>query len=341
MIKVSIIVPVHNSAGYLHKCMDSLLAQTLPEIEILPVDDCSADNSPALIAAYAEQHPDKVVPLYLTENLRQGGARNRAMEIARGEYIAFVDSDDFIEPDMCKVLYEAADGADLCGSDYWIDRNGALTEVNLTYGEGRTMTDTRRAQYLGNCGYFWSRIYRKEFLEEFGLKFPEKTFYEDSFFNFLTALYARTAVKAPGRFYHYYQDPNSTMHSRNKPHQYERMAIPGLILAACRERGIYVHHRALIDRKYLSMQMSANCYTCLDQFDRPDRRQLARLRDLVKAECPHWRKIPYYKEAPLRLRFYFRTTMLWPRLTVLCHKADRFIELLGVLEGKLKKSAKR
>lgn len=337
MIKVSIIVPVHNSAKYLHKCVDSLLGQTLPDIEIILVDDCSTDNSRDLISAYAEKHPGKVVALYLPENLRQGGARNRGMAIARGEYIGFVDSDDFVEPDMCETLYEHAQGADLCGADYWIDRDGQLTDVDLTYGEGREMTDRRRERYVQGCGFFWSRIYRRDFLEGSDLKFPEKTFYEDAFFNFMTALYARTAVKAPGRFYHYYQDPGSTMHSRNKPHQYERIAIPGLILAACRERGIYARHKSLIDRKYLSMQMATVCYTCLGQFDRPDPKQLARLRSAVRADCPHWRKIPYYKEAPFQLRFYFRLTMLWPRLAVLAHKADRLTELLAILEGKLKR----
>ena len=337
MIKVSVIVPVHNSAAYLHKCVDSLLAQTLEGIEIILVDDCSTDNSRDLIAAYAEKHPETVIPVYLPENLRQGGARNRGMAVARGEYIAFVDSDDFVEPDMCKVLYETADGADFCGADYWIDRNGVLTDVNLPYGEGREMTEARKAVYLSGCGFFWSRIYKKEFLEEYDLNFPEKTFYEDAFFNFMTAIYARTAIKAPGRYYHYDQDPNSTMHSRNRPHQYERIAIPGLILAACKERGIYERHRAHIDRKYLSMQMGTVCYTCLGQFDRPDPRQLARLRAAVRTECPHWRGIPYYKEAPFQLRFYFRLTMLWPRLAVLAHKADRFVELLGVLESKIRR----
>lgn len=337
MIKISVIVPVHNSASYLHKCVDSLLAQTLEDIEIILVDDCSADNSRDLIAAYAETHPGKVVPHYLPENLRQGGARNAGMAIARGEYVAFVDSDDFVEPDLCKVLCESAAGADMCGADYWIDRNGDLTDVNLTYGEGREMTDERKAVFLSGCGYFWSRIYRKDFLEEFGLKFPEKTFYEDAYFNFLTALYARTAVKAPGRFYHYYQNPDSTMHSRNKPHQYERIAIPSLIIGACRDRGIYERYRDIIDRKYISMQMTSICYTCLGQFDRPDHRQLARIRRAVKAECPKFRKNPYYKKEPFQLRVYLRLTLVSPRLAVLVHRADWAVELLAIVTGKLKR----
>lgn len=337
MIKVSVIVPVHNSESYLHKCVDSLLAQTLEQIEIILVDDCSTDSSRDLIAAYARRHPGKVVPHYLPENLRQGGARNAGMGIARGEYLAFVDSDDFVEPELCRALYEAAAGADMCGADYWIDRDGALTDVNLTYGEGREMTDGRREVFLSGCGYFWSRIYRKDFLEEFDLRFPEKTFYEDAYFNFMTALYARTAVKAPGRFYHYYQSPDSTMRSRNQPHQYERINIPGLIIRDCRARGIYERYKGLIDHKYISMQMSSIRYTCLGQFDRPDVTQLARIRRVVKAECPDFRKAPNYKETPLQLRVYLRLTLLRPRLAVLAYRLDGAVELLAILAGKLKR----
>lgn len=335
MVKVSVIVPVHNSANYLHKCVDSLLAQTLESVEIILVDDCSSDNSRDLIADYAARYPGRVVPHYLPENLRQGGARNVGMAIARGEYIAFVDSDDFVEPDLCKVLYTAADGADMCGADYWIDRNGALTDVNLTYGEGREMTDERKAVFLSGCGFFWSRIYRKAFLEEFDLKFPEKTFYEDAYFNFMTGLYARTTVKAPGRFYHYYQSPYSTMRSRNKPHQYERIAIPSMIIGQCKERGVYERYKDLIDRKYISMQMSNICYTCL-QFDHPDCQQLDRIRRAVKAECPKFKKNPYYKKELFQLRFYLRLTQVSPRLAVLVHRADWAVDLLAVLAGKLK-----
>ena len=337
MIKVSIIVPVHNSASYLHKCVDSLLGQTLADIEIILVDDCSTDNSRNLITAYAEAHPGKVVPLFLPENLRQGGARNRGMEIARGEYIGFVDSDDFVEPDLCKVLYATARGADMCGADYWIDRDGLLERFCIRCGAADMPAEQRKAEMSTGAGYFWSRIYRTDFLRENSLNFPEKTYYEDAFFNFMSILCADSSVKAEGIYYHYDQRPGSTMHSRNKPHQYERIAIPGLILNDCKARGIYEANRDLVDRKYLSMQMSNVLYTCLGQFDRPDHRQLARIRSAVKADCPNWRKIPYYKEAPFQLRFYFRLTMLWPRLAVLAYKADRFVELLGILESKLKK----
>lgn len=337
MVKVSVIVPVHNSQSYLHKCVDSLLGQTLEEIEIILVDDCSTDTSPELLRQYALTHPDKIRCLYLEENIRQGGARNRGMEIARGEYIAFVDSDDFVEKDMCRALYEAAEGADLCGADYYIDDGKSLKDVLTDYGEGRELDYARRARFLGHCGYFWSRIYRRAFLKENNLNFPEKVFFEDAYFNFMTGLYARTLVKAPGQFYHYYQSTNSTVRSKGDVRQYERIVIPSLILDACKQRGIYEANRDLVDNKYISMQMGNIRHTCLGQPGKTDLSQLARIRTAVRQECPGFAKCPLYKDNLFQLRFYLRATMLSPRLAVLAYKVDWAVDLLAVLEGKLKR----
>ena len=334
MIKVSVIVPVHNSASYLSKCVDSLLAQTLQEIEIILVDDASTDSSRDLMEEYRSRS-EKVRCLYLDENIRQGGARNRGMEIAQGEYIAFVDSDDFVEPDMCEALYAAAEGADMCGADYWIDRDGALQDVRLTYGDGTEMTPEKKATFVSGCGYFWSRIYRRDLLEKYSLRFPENTFYEDAHFNFMTALYAKTCAKASGQYYHYYQSPDSTVR-KNGIHQYERIAIPSLIMRDCKERDVYIINKDLIDYKYITMQMGNIRYVCLDRFDKPDNGQLKRIADAIKAECPDFVKCKYYKNADWQLRVYLRLTLISPTFAILGKKMGRLIELAAILRNKLR-----
>ena len=336
MVKVSIIVPVHNSESYLYKCVDSLLHQTTNDIEIIMVDDCSTDSSRELIKSYVNQNPNKVVPVYLDENIRQGGARNRGMEIARGEYIAFVDSDDFVEPDMCRMLYQAAGGADMCCADYYVDDGKSLQTVIVDPQQGFGMSYERKAWFVEHCGYFWSRIYRRDFLEEFQLRFPEKTFFEDAYFNFMTILYARSTTKAEGQFYHYYQSQNSTIRSKGDPRQYERIGIASLILNDCKARGIYEQYRDLINHKYISMQMGNIRYTCLGQFATPDPAQLERIRRAIKAECPKFAKCPYYKNNLFQLRFYLRLTLISPKLAIWALKWDRWIDLLAVVEQKLK-----
>jgi len=314
--------------------VDSLLAQTLEEIEIILVDDASTDASRELMEEYRSRS-EKVRCLYLDENIRQGGARNRGMDIAQGEYISFVDSDDWVEPDMCKVLYNSADGADMCGADYWIDRDGQLQDVRLTYGDGVQMTPEKTATFLSGCGYFWSRIYRREFLNAHRLRFPENVYYEDAYFNFMTALYAETCGKAPGQYYHYYQSPDSTVR-KNGTHQYERIAIPSLIIQDCRERGIYEEYKDLIDYKYITMQMGNVLYVCLSRFDKPDKGQLRRIADAVKAECPDFSKCKYYKKADWQLRVYLRLVLVSPTLAVAGKKLGRLIELAAIVRSKLR-----
>lgn len=340
MVKVSVIVPVHNSAKYLHKCVDSLLAQTLQEIEIILVDDASTDGSRELITDYVNRNPDKVVPLFLPENVRQGGARNRGMEIARGDYIGFVDSDDFVEPDTFRVLYESAQGADMCGADYYIDDGKTLKPFPVDYGDSVELTDEQKAYFSRHCGYFWSRIFRKDFLDKFDLRFPEGTFFEDAYFNFFTILYAKTAVKAAGNYYHYYQSENSTIRNTNNPRQYERIGIPGLIIRDSKARGIYQRYRDLIDHKFISMQAANIRFTCLGLFDKPDMSQLKRIQREIKTECPQFGRSAYYKTIAPALRIYLRLTLIHPRLALWAYKLDGAVDLLAVAVGKLERRKK-
>ncbi len=106
-IKVSVIVPVYNVEKYLEKCLDSLVAQTLEEIEIIVVNDGSSDNSQKIIERYAEQYPDRFISL-VKENGGLGDARNFGLKYAKGEYIGFVDSDDWIDQKMYESMYQFA-----------------------------------------------------------------------------------------------------------------------------------------------------------------------------------------------------------------------------------------
>ncbi|MDD4509937.1 MAG: glycosyltransferase, partial [Oscillospiraceae bacterium] len=114
MRKISVIVPVYNVERYLRTCMDSLVNQTLEDIEIIVVNDGSPDNSLSILEEYEKKYAEKV-SVYSIENHGVSYARNYGADRAEGEYLLFVDSDDFVEPQMCEMLYEKAvnDGNDL------------------------------------------------------------------------------------------------------------------------------------------------------------------------------------------------------------------------------------
>ena len=132
MKKVSVIVPVYNTSNYLEKCITSLLNQTLQDIEIIMVNDGSLDNSREIIEEF--QKKDNRILLFNKENGGQASARNLGLSKATGEYVAFLDSDDYISPVMYEQLYNKAKSMDydivLC--NYYLDYNGEIKENHKT-----------------------------------------------------------------------------------------------------------------------------------------------------------------------------------------------------------------
>ena len=112
MCNVSVIIPVYNVERYLPACLDSVLGQTLRDLEVICVDDCSPDRCGEILDRYPE-FDDRVQVIHLQENRRQGFARNRGMERATGKYLYFLDSDDAIEPETLEELYELAERENL------------------------------------------------------------------------------------------------------------------------------------------------------------------------------------------------------------------------------------
>ena len=104
--KISIIIPVYNVEKYLRECLDSCVNQTLEDIEIICVDDASPDNSIKILEEYRQKDP-RIKVLRHKENKKQGAARNKGLEVATGEYVWFVDSDDYIDNNACQILYDA------------------------------------------------------------------------------------------------------------------------------------------------------------------------------------------------------------------------------------------
>ena len=110
-IKVSVIIPIYNPGELLRKCIDSVLNQTLNEIEVLCIDDGSTDDSKEIIMEYCQR--DSRFKLISQENSGSGMARNNGISLSKGEYIVFLDADDWIEPNMCEALYNHAKNLDV------------------------------------------------------------------------------------------------------------------------------------------------------------------------------------------------------------------------------------
>ena len=187
-IKVSVIIPVYNTEKYLSRCLDSIINQTLKEIEIICVDDGSTDNSLSVLNKYAQK--DKRIKVLTQTNQRQGAARNNAMKIAQGEYIQFVDADDWLEPESLDLLYKKSKKLNLdmlCfeGQNY---ENGQFYQskglmINYASDEEKVYLSQDMPAIIplipiSACLVF----YKHSFLTSNQIRFPEHVLFEDNYF---------------------------------------------------------------------------------------------------------------------------------------------------------------
>jgi glycosyltransferase involved in cell wall biosynthesis len=207
---LSIIVTSYNIEDYLATCLDSIVGQTLDDIEIIIVDDGSSDRSPEIIADYAGRD-DRIVPILLPENTIGGvaTAANAGLDAAVGEYIGFVDGDDVYELDMFERLVSAARKHDtdlaMCKYRLLEDGTGELSDP-AEAGRWRDLldpvfdlTDVETAkQFLRFIAVPWRKIYRRSMVDEHALRFPVGDyFYEDNPFHFFSVLSARSIAVVP------------------------------------------------------------------------------------------------------------------------------------------------
>ena len=209
---LSIIVPVYKVENYLPKCIDSILAQTFTDFELILVEDGSPDDCPALCDAAAEK--DARVRVIHQKNGGLSAARNAGLDAARGAWIGFVDSDDYIAPEMYEVLYQAVQstGADLALCDYAeVDEAGAPCQsmhVSLSEGELTGQELLKRASGL-MVQLAWNKLYRRAIFTQ--LRYPEGKLNEDLFLIPEVCLQIQKAVVVPKALYYYVQRGGSIM----------------------------------------------------------------------------------------------------------------------------------
>lgn len=180
---VSVVVPVYKTEKYLKKCLDSLLNQSLANIEIVAVDDGSPDNCPKMLDEYKEKYPEKMVVLH-KENGGQATARNLAFQCCSGKYIGFLDSDDFVTPDMFKKMYEKAceTNADYVACGYKdITYEGDDAVILQEYVASKVAHCTKDL-FVGALASPFLHLYKRELIVDNHIQFPEGVVYEDTAF---------------------------------------------------------------------------------------------------------------------------------------------------------------
>lgn len=230
MKKVSVIIPVYNVENYLRKCLNSLVNQTLKDIEIIVVNDGTLDNSQEIIDEYVKKYPKKVVSI-IQENGGQGAARNTGLLHAKGEYIGYIDSDDYVEENMYEELYKKAKEED---SDIVICGNNVVKE---NY-EFLSKEDVDKEFLLGKMAV-WNKIYKKNIIVDNKIQFRSKVWYEDLDFTMKVYFSSKKISYVDKPLYNYLLREGSTMNNNNIKRNLELIEAFDSLIDYCKDKKIY------------------------------------------------------------------------------------------------------
>lgn len=316
-VKISIIIPVYNAEGYLQKCLDSIARQTLQEYEVILVNDGSTDGSLGVMEAFASEQ-DGRVKILNKENARQAAARNDGLKLAVGEYVAFADSDDYMEPDYLQTLYEAAVEQDsdcvICGYSMVSDKGEVIRHVKLCQD---------KVVPYGRAGMFvvWCRLLRRSFLEEHQFSFQEGgKIYEDVPYAIATKFMGRNPVAIGYEGYAYVQHVGSTMSSgtvSSEKFPFEKMTQS-------------------IEQSLRYIEDNRDCLTREEQADKRDRLEFEVLHFFAGFFFRYCRKankreigiLVEYAQKVIREHFprYYRN----PYVGIFCNKEQPFVDRAAV-----------
>ncbi len=230
-LPISVIVPVYNAGKHFNVLLDSILAQTFTQFELILVLDCPTDGSDKVAKAYA-QKDSRIVIVENEQNLHIGYSRNKGLQRAKGNYIAFADHDDYVQPSWLEVLYNKAieTNADVvvsaienrCGNKQDFYRFPETTQPNeLQKGMLEAMLCSRHSipntQSFNNANSIWNQLYRAQLINENEIQFPDnrKLSYEDALFNIEVFLHANKVVAVPETLYVHITHQSNTFGSYN------------------------------------------------------------------------------------------------------------------------------
>lgn len=264
--RVSIIVSAYNAEDYLARCLDSLHAQTLQDIEVLCVDDGSTDATPDILAAAAARDP-RVRVLRHEKNSGLGATRNTAIAAARAEYIGAVDADDYVAPDMfANLLAGSAEGFFdvVCCGFARVDAFGTELSRGMNH-KARYETMPRDANIFNIVNpSFWNKIWRRSLFVDNRIVFPENYYYEDAATTPIVMLQVKSLNLIGGACYSYVQRPGSIIKSFCERHIIEYLRVLDVVKDELLKRGVYMQYKSMFDRyvisqfEYLCQNIAAN-----------------------------------------------------------------------------------
>lgn len=303
-MKLSIIVPVYNmaSGGKLEYCLDSLLNQTLEDYEVIAINDASTDNSLEILQQYQKKYPEKLVVDSLKENHRQGGAKNLGLSLSRGDFIGFVDSDDWVTLNCFERLLDKAKetGADVVACDFCYVYEHTMNPTdrvpcNLSEQVGE-LTHERKASLFMNPGALVTKIYQRNLLFDEPFAFPEHMFFEDNATGIELLRRAKHFEYIPEPMYFYYQHNASTVHVITMERCNDRLEAMRIMYKYASEKGYLEEFYDEIEYKFTNLFYQNTLFSYMQGTPKTDMGFVRRMGKEMCTVFPDFQKNKYYVE---------------------------------------------
>lgn len=302
MPKVSLIIPVYNVEKYISKCLATTVNQTLDDMELIFVNDGSTDNSEKYIKEYQEIYPNKIVYLE-KENGGLSDARNYGMRYAKGEYIAFLDSDDYVELDMYELMYNKAKE---CNFDmvecnfYWQYPNKQKVDIGEIYHSKKEALEKARV-------VAWNKLYKREIVNKSEIIFPKGLRYEDVefFYKILPNLEKIGFIEKP--LVYYVQRQNSISNTQNVKTR-EIIEILNNVWNFYKEQGLYDEYKDELEYTFARYLLCSSLKRMAKVEDEDLREKLLNEAwEFLNTTFPNWKKNKILKKDLTLKKLYLRT----------------------------------
>ena len=298
MSKLSLIIPVYNVEKYLERCLESVVNQTFKDIEIIIVNDGSTDNSKSIIEKYLKQYPEKI-KYYEKENGGLSSARNYGLKYATGEYVAFLDSDDYVEPTMYEEMYNTAkkENSDMVECDFMWEYPDKIVHDIGSFYEGKKET-IEKARVVA-----WNKLIKREIIEREKLEFPFGLRYEDVEFFYKLVPYLNNISFVKKEFIHYVQRNNSIANTQNIRTK-EIFIVLDNVIEYYKKLGIYEEYKEELEYIYVRYLLCSSLKRMCKIGDKKERKQaLKETWNNINTKFPNWRKNKILKNKSLKNKY--------------------------------------
>ncbi len=300
----SLIVPVYKIEAYLSKCIESVLAQSCQDFELLLVDDGSPDGCGAICDRYAQKHPELIQAIH-QENGGAGAARNHGIRLSKGDYLLFLDGDDYLSPEFLEDLKAVIEKspADLICFGAQVEREGKkVGELHEDIPAGRLLEVKDRPELFFGVMAPWNRAYKRCLFSD--ISFATKVWYEDIRVVTKTLAAAQTVYRLPGAYYHYLQREGSAMNNKNSGRNVEILFAYDDILSWYKAHGYYERtKKELCFQAVQHILLAATVRVLLIDRKHP---LISQFRAYMEEHFPDFRENPYLERLDSNKRLIYK-----------------------------------